>query len=105
MFAFPAGTVVSMAVLIATLGASLPPRSVFVGILTYLGRVSYGLYVFHLVFIDTFGVAAAHDPLARLVRVGAALAVTVAVAACSYRFLEMPFLRLKSRFAHIASMP
>ena len=105
MIAFPAGTLVSMAVLIATLGASLPPRSVFVSVFTYLGRISYGLYVFHLVFINVFNVAVAHEPLARLARIGAALAVTIAVAACSYRFLEQPFLRIKNRFAHIATAP
>ena len=105
MITYPAGTLVCMALLIAVLGIPLPSRSVVVGILTYLGRISYGLYVFHLVFIDAFDVAAAHDPLARLGRIGAALAVTIAVAACSYRFLEQPFLRLKARFAHIATVP
>ena len=105
MITFPAGTLVCMALLIAALGAPLPPRSRLIGACTYLGRISYGLYVFHLVFIDAFGVAAAHDPLARLVRIGAALAVTIAVAACSYRFLELPFLRLKDRFAHIVTAP
>ena len=105
MITFPAGTLVCMALLIAVLGASLPARSVFVASLIYLGRISYGLYVFHLVFIDAFGVATVHDPLARLARIGAALAATIGTAACSYRFLEMPFLRLKDRFTHIATAP
>ena len=105
MIAFPAGTLVCMALLIAALGAPFPPRSRLIGALTYLGRISYGLYVFHLVFIDAFAVAATHDPLARLARVGAALAVTIGVAACSYRFLELPFLKLKDRFSHIATAP
>ncbi|MBS0417005.1 MAG: acyltransferase [Proteobacteria bacterium] len=105
MITFPAGAVACMALLIAVLGASLPTRGVLVAILIYLGRISYGLYVFHLVFIDAFGVAAAHDPLGRLARIGAALAATIAAAGCSYRFLEMPFLRLKGRFTHIATAP
>lgn len=46
-----------------------------------------------------------HTPLARLARICAGLAVTIAVAACSYLFLERPFLRLKDRFAHIATAP
>jgi peptidoglycan/LPS O-acetylase OafA/YrhL len=105
MLTFPAGALVCTALLIAALGARLPSRSVLVGFLTYLGRISYGLYVFHLLFIDAFGVAAAHAPLARLARTCAALAVTIAVAACSYRFLEQPFLRLKNRFTHIVTVP
>lgn len=75
LITYPAGTLVCMALLIAVLGAPPRPRSVFVVCGTYLGGISYGLYVFHLLFIDTFGVAAAHDPLARLVRIGAALVV------------------------------
>jgi peptidoglycan/LPS O-acetylase OafA/YrhL len=33
------------------------------------------------------------------------LALTVALAAASYRWLESPFLRLKERFAHVQSRP
>jgi hypothetical protein len=33
------------------------------------------------------------------------LAITVALSAFSYKYLEAPFLRLKERFAQIASRP
>ena len=55
----------------------------------YLGRVSYGLYVFHVAAIR----------LTESLGVGAAFLLTVAAAAVSYRYLETPFLRLKDRFA------
>jgi len=98
---FPLGTLASMALLMGTLGISVSGR----GVLAYLGRISYGLYVFHFMFIEAFGVASAHDPLSRFVRIGAAFITTTAVAACSYRFLEQPFLRLKCRFTHISTAP
>jgi len=52
-------------------------------------------------FIDVFGVTSTHDPLPRVVRICGALAATTLVAACSYRFLEHPFLRLKARFSPV----
>jgi peptidoglycan/LPS O-acetylase OafA/YrhL len=61
--------------------------------LVYLGRISYGLYVFHFFFVrfasQYFTFAAA--PLVTF-------ALTLAFAAASYRWLETPFLRLKQRF-------
>jgi peptidoglycan/LPS O-acetylase OafA/YrhL len=53
----------------------------------YLGKISFGLYVFHAAALE----------LASNAFVG--LVLTIAAAALSYRFLEMPFLRLKQRFA------
>jgi peptidoglycan/LPS O-acetylase OafA/YrhL len=69
----------------------------------YLGKISYGLYVFHLMFIRLLGVDAAHTPGRRAVLICAALLSSAAAAATSYRILERPFLALKSRFTHIAS--
>jgi peptidoglycan/LPS O-acetylase OafA/YrhL len=65
--------------------------------LVYLGRISYGLYVFHTTTIGL--VAAWWWPW----RLPAALALTVAVAAVSYRCFELPFLRLKARFTYVRS--
>jgi len=77
-------------------------------ILVYLGRISYGLYVFHVLglLISDYSV---HDQTASLLRytlrVLVALAATIAMAAISYRWLETPFLGLKDRFAHVLSRP
>jgi peptidoglycan/LPS O-acetylase OafA/YrhL len=73
--------------------------------LRWLGRISYGAYVFHDIFHGvlehTITVLAVHytfftrhgDKLLFL----AALALTLILASLSYRYFETPFLRLKSR--------
>ena len=77
-------------------------------VLIYLGRISYGLYVFHVLglLISDYTV---HDQTANLfrysLRVGVALTATIAMAAVSYRWLETPFLSLKQRFTHVLSRP
>lgn len=59
----------------------------------YLGRISYGLYVFH-----TLAIAATHRlSETRAVALGAAFLFTVLLAALSFHFFESPFLRLKKR--------
>ncbi|MBP1614415.1 MAG: acyltransferase [Bacteroidetes bacterium] len=82
--------------------------------LVYLGRISYGLYVFHalmffLVFIIFKDELAEFSKILHLYEwrnsIGAVVAfiLTVSVATLSYRFFEKPFLRLKKRFTFIAS--
>jgi peptidoglycan/LPS O-acetylase OafA/YrhL len=77
-------------------------------VLVYLGRISYGLYVFHILglLISDYTV---HDQTASLfrysLRVLVALTATIAMAAVSYRWLETPFLGLKQRFTHVLSRP
>jgi peptidoglycan/LPS O-acetylase OafA/YrhL len=75
-------------------------------VVTYLGRISYGLYVFHWMVV----VAAVHAArllvsqhllpplLVRGVMALAAFLLTVVLASLSYRFFEAPILRFKKRF-------
>jgi peptidoglycan/LPS O-acetylase OafA/YrhL len=61
--------------------------------LRYLGKVSYGLYVFHIpVFL--FVASALQNPLARL---AFEFALTLGIASLSWHFFENPILRLKTR--------
>src|SRR5215217_1611684 len=71
--------------------------------LVYLGRISYGLYVFHLfalammmnvLFVPLLGI-----PLSFPLRVLSSFLLTVGLAATSYSWLEQPFLKLKERFS------
>jgi peptidoglycan/LPS O-acetylase OafA/YrhL len=76
--------------------------------LVYLGRISYGLYVFHVLglLISDYIVPSQTASLARYaLRVFVAFALTVTMAAISYRWLETPFLKLKQRFTYVLSRP
>ncbi|HKG47492.1 MAG TPA: acyltransferase [Pyrinomonadaceae bacterium] len=78
----------------------LPPFSWLV----YLGRISYGLYVFHLlalaVMMNVLFVPGLGIPISFVFRVLLSFLLTVGLAATSYTWLEEPFLRLKERFAY-----
>jgi len=79
---YPLATIAAVAIIFGTLGARLTAGA-------YLGKISYGLYVFHAAVIRVVP-----SPIL-------ALPLTIAIAALSYRYLESPFLRLKDRFAHL----
>jgi len=68
--------------------------------LRYLGKISYGLYVFHKLCLDH--ATRSHN---WAVNVALALTATIACAAISYQFLEKPFLSLKDRFEFVHSRP
>lgn len=90
----------SLALLVAVLQANtrlftVPPFTWLV----YLGRISYGLYVFHL-FALALVTKQLVFPLNFEGRLLASFLLTVLLAAVSYRALEQPFLRLKKRFSY-----
>ena len=74
--------------------------------LVYLGKVSFGIYIYH-----TVAIRASERLLERaeIVHPAAVLALTVILACLaamiSYKLLETPFLRLKERFTVIRSRP
>jgi peptidoglycan/LPS O-acetylase OafA/YrhL len=100
--------------LIGFLGA---PRQLLPKPLVYLGKISYGLYVFHMLAIGcaskalgliermTFGpVNRGFGPTLRSVlMLPVALALTILLAIASYRFLEQRFLKVKERFTLVRS--
>jgi len=71
------------------------PRALSVAPLVWIGRRSYGIYVAHVIVDEGF--VSAH--LRSAPWMGVAAAVTLVLAAVSYRYYEAPVLRLKSRFA------
>lgn len=105
MLGYPLMTLGCVTVLLGALGATLPRAArPFI----YLGRISYGLYVFHILglLISDYAVTHQTSSLSRYAfRLLFALAATIAMAAISYRWLETPFLNLKQRFTHVLSRP
>jgi peptidoglycan/LPS O-acetylase OafA/YrhL len=74
--------------------------------LVYLGRISYGLYVVHLLalaLVPKFLIIYLGIPLGFGGRVLLSLLLTVLLAAISYKWLEQPFLRLKRRFSKVTT--
>jgi|HubBroStandDraft_1064217.scaffolds.fasta_scaffold01508_4 peptidoglycan/LPS O-acetylase OafA/YrhL len=76
----------------------------------YLGKISYGLYIFHgiaLFITAALRKAAEHGDGSSLLVFASdrvlALVLTILLAALSYKYLETPFLKLKDRFALIES--
>lgn len=72
--------------------------------LRYLGKISYGLYVYHLpiiwfsIRVRDFGI---EDPYARPVIAVISFVATLLVASISYKVLEKPLLNLKDRFFNL----
>ena len=75
--------------------------------LAYLGRISYGLYVFHIFSINAAGAMLRglhHRPhQGSPAMLTLSLALTIAAAAFSYQFYERPFVRWKERFTLVPS--
>lgn len=100
MAAYFLGLIGTVGIMMATLYFPLRPPSSFV----YLGRISYGLYVFHTTIL-WFVFGSAFPRLQRYTvahRYQGTLLTVLLVFVCaslSYRYLEGPILRLKDRFA------
>jgi peptidoglycan/LPS O-acetylase OafA/YrhL len=73
-------------------------------LMVYIGVASYGMYMLNTLVLDglkpIFNRFGPHHPLLQF---PIAVAGAVLVAGLSYRFLEMPFLRLKERFSQLRS--
>jgi len=74
--------------------------------LTYLGRISYVLYVYHAAGLLLAGHLFRTRTVKQYAVYGVAgFAITLIFSSLSYRWLETPFLRLKERFAVVRSRP
>jgi peptidoglycan/LPS O-acetylase OafA/YrhL len=91
----------SIAMLRAAIGIKLDNR-----FLVRLGVVSYGLYVYHELYLNYFNrILPSTHGLGFVLWWVLSLTCTVITALISYRFLETPFLKLKERFAIVKSRP
>ena len=99
------------AIFISMLGASVERVP---GYVLYLGKISYGLYVFHGIALDSTTFVRQYlengaprywmlTPSLFFADRAIALALTIALAALSYKYLETPWLRLKRKFTFIES--
>jgi peptidoglycan/LPS O-acetylase OafA/YrhL len=103
LLGYPAMAFGAWLIFLSALGVSRAPRW-----LRYLGKISYGLYVFHLLSLHIVMHLLGDYPhdlrsFIRFVMLG--LGLTVLIAASSYRMFESPFLRYKERFAFVKSRP
>lgn len=108
MVGFPLAAVSSAAFLVATIGA--PEAGIRIAanpILVYLGKISYGLYVYHVFALTIVRFAKPHFSAWSwdLINAPASFVLTVVISAVSYHWLESPFLRLKDQFARVKSRP
>jgi peptidoglycan/LPS O-acetylase OafA/YrhL len=81
--------------------------------IVYLGKISYGLYLYHYGCLYFIRWLLAVLPSSFAVNPGLkaplvfflALGLTILLAALSYRFIEKPFLRLKEKYTTVAARP
>jgi len=111
-FGYPAVALACLVILLAFSGLRLRQNRSFTRAGIYLGKISYGLYIWQMMALVLI-VKGVDRPLpfvgdwvySSTFETICAFGLTVAIAAASYRFLEAPFLKLKSRFALIPSRP
>ncbi len=109
---YPVVTLGCVAIFFSFLGLKLNLARPTIRAMAYLGKISYGLYIWHMLGLE-LAKKMVTLPLpwlgewvnSSIFITMLALALTISFAATSYRFLETPFLRLKSRFALIPSRP
>jgi len=83
--------------------SSFLSRLLSVSPLVYIGKVSYGIYLYHMFChfivwdIWYFEVALLPNYINYLIRLIIYISMSVGIAALSYRFLELPFLRFKNQ--------
>lgn len=104
LLSYPLATLACAILLLSVLRPGTKPSN---RVLVKLGRISYGLYVYHalgVTVVKTFWPAAPVLPVV-LLQFTLAFVVTTLAALFSYRYLESPFLRLKDRFTYVRSRP
>ena len=110
-FSYPVAALMCAALIDLAIRAPGPRRWLSWGPVRWLGAISFGLYVYHLLAIGMTGrlMAAFIDLPPSNLRVAVStllsLLMTIALAALSYRFVERPFLRLKDKVTVVVGRP
>jgi peptidoglycan/LPS O-acetylase OafA/YrhL len=92
-------------IIIANLAVN-PKRIIILefGWLSYLGKISYGLYLYHAIFVVLVIRVLVHYNVANNLSIySLSILSTIAMASLSYYFFEKPFISLKAKFSTIVS--
>jgi peptidoglycan/LPS O-acetylase OafA/YrhL len=103
---YPLMSLGGVAIFLAVLGAARDGMPFMKNpVLVYLGKISYGLYLYHMLSLHLAGYFIdRHMPLGQTLNALAGLLLTFLFAAASFKWLETPFLRLKQRrFTYVVS--
>jgi len=81
--------------------------------LVYLGRLSFGLYIFHLyglsiailIVVRLFRLISPPTAVHQMLFFIGGLGLTILFAITSYQIVEKPFLKLKAKYGSVASQP
>jgi peptidoglycan/LPS O-acetylase OafA/YrhL len=100
-----AGTVASVVLVssVVLVPHTTLPRLLSSRVGRWFGRRSYGIYLYHFPLAVVLVQASIFHGLAHFGAITLGAAASVAIAAASYRWVELPFLRYKKRFAGISS--
>lgn len=97
MFSSFSGAAV-LSVVATTRSTSPIPRLLRAKWLSFVGRISYGLYLYHAVIYHYFGLTGDLDPTTARIRTLMAVVTTFAVAILSFAYFEGPILKLQNKF-------
>jgi len=114
MFTYPLTGIGMVMILHTVVYGNLPIIKDFLGnkTIVYLGRISYGLYVYHILCLtianqicNRLDVIPSSLLLYPFAMSGIGMMLTIALATASYYVYERPFLILKNKFTEIRSRP
>lgn len=69
--------------------------------INYLGKISYGIYMYHLILIvPTMNFLIKFNSLNNVLLYALSFILTIVVSSLSYEYLEKPFLKLKVKYTY-----
>ena len=102
------GYVSVVAACVLLLASLLNTGAIFPAPMVYLGKISFGLYVYHglaMRMTEHFFTLGPFGQISHTIADFCSLPLLVLYASFSYRYIERPFLNLKAKFAFVASRP